>query len=869
MKQKVKRLLACVLLFALVLSCMPVFASVSVGKTILYIATDGSDKNAGTIDAPFASFEKARDTIRSMRKAGTLGEGGAVVYVRGGEYLMSKGVEFTEEDSGTENAPVTFRSYPGEDVTISGAIDVDFASFKKLDDQGMISRLSDKSAADKIVYINLYDLGLTEIPEPEWRGVYTYTYDMPNIMGKQKPDSVPSELLVNGKAQTIARYPNNDYLVISQVDDTGEIVRNWYKDYIGTDNYTPEDQRTTDPMIFRITDVRAKNWINADELLVYGTFVHSWADQTLPVAKINPDLLQITTKYPSVYGCAKDQLIYFYNLFEEIDSPGEYYIDRKSGNLYWYSVKETIESINLTVLEDYVFTLNNVKHFNIKGIDMENVRAGMVKAAGCENVSVLDCEMSISGRRAIVFSNAKNCRVANNYIHNVEGGIQLGGGDRKTLTPGNNVIENNEFFACDRLTKQQTPAITLEGVANQVLHNKVGEAEQMLVLFSGNDHLIAFNEIYDGCKNTDDIGAIYAGRSLSQRGNKIFYNYFHDIGETTRGSNGVHAIFLDDFWEAAHINGNVFENILGAGVMCAGSYNTITNNIFANIGKTSCSLNRSYDYGTGANSSDSTLRESLLNVDYLSDTWVSKYPEIANAIGEEGKLDINNYITAKNNVLYKAPEPTVSFEISQTALIENNKTYTDDPGFVDLAGRNYTLKQDSKVYTDIEGFQPIPFTRMGLYSQRAIHRVKDSGVFALNSPDAIINGEHTNTEYDVLTTNGNVYIPVRVAAQLVEGEVSYDEATQMISVSSSTQQLLFAGGGTTSATVNGEEVKLESSTLEINGTNYLSAQDVAKAFGRALIEVDGIYVITEDEGLIDKDGDAELVRYYQDALSIY
>jgi len=38
-----------------------------------------------------------------------------------------------------------------------------------------------------------------------------------------------------------------------------------------------------------------------------------------------------------------------------------------------------------------------------------------------------------------------------------------------------------------------------------------------------------------------------------------------------------------------------------------------------------------------------------------------------------------------------------------------------DPGFVDMADGDYTLREDSEVFRRLPGFEPIPFRKMGLY----------------------------------------------------------------------------------------------------------------------------------------------------------
>jgi hypothetical protein len=44
-----------------------------------------------------------------------------------------------------------------------------------------------------------------------------------------------------------------------------------------------------------------------------------------------------------------------------------------------------------------------------------------------------------------------------------------------------------------------------------------------------------------------------------------------------------------------------------------------------------------------------------------------------------------------------------------------NVTYTQNPGFVDMAGRDFRLRPDSRIFRDLPGFKPIPFEKMGLF----------------------------------------------------------------------------------------------------------------------------------------------------------
>jgi MYXO-CTERM domain-containing protein len=76
--------------------------------TDYYVAATGSDSNAGTMAAPFATLQKAVNTAVA----------GDTVYIRGGTYSITTpatsgaGINFTK--SGTATAPINYFAYPGE-----------------------------------------------------------------------------------------------------------------------------------------------------------------------------------------------------------------------------------------------------------------------------------------------------------------------------------------------------------------------------------------------------------------------------------------------------------------------------------------------------------------------------------------------------------------------------------------------------------------------------------------------------------------------------------------------------------------------------------------------------------------------------------
>lgn len=66
-----------------------------------WVATNGSDANAGTRAAPFATFEHARDVVRRLKQNGLVPKGTTTIFLRRGDYIRTNAFELTAADSGT------------------------------------------------------------------------------------------------------------------------------------------------------------------------------------------------------------------------------------------------------------------------------------------------------------------------------------------------------------------------------------------------------------------------------------------------------------------------------------------------------------------------------------------------------------------------------------------------------------------------------------------------------------------------------------------------------------------------------------------------------------------------------------------------
>ena len=160
----------------------------------LYVAPNGSDNNDGSESSPFATVQKAKETIRNMNAANSLPEGGVTVYLRGGTYYIDEGMTFTKEDSGKEGSTITYTSYPGEAVTISGQVPLEKGWFTAADDTAK-NVMIDKNAASKVLMVDLKEHGITDYGELSTRGYHYFN----------KGRYAQAELIVNDENQTLAR----------------------------------------------------------------------------------------------------------------------------------------------------------------------------------------------------------------------------------------------------------------------------------------------------------------------------------------------------------------------------------------------------------------------------------------------------------------------------------------------------------------------------------------------------------------------------------------------------------------------------------------------------------------------------------------
>ncbi len=510
--------------------------------------------NLDKTDGPFATLEGARDALRLLRGKGHL-SGGVTVNIRGGTYGRDGTFQLSAIDSGTAFRPMVWRAFHGEKVVLSGGKPI--AGFVPVRDPAARGRLGPAAAAH-VLAVDLRSQGITSYG---------------TIMQRGGP---PMELFVNGTRMTVARYPNDGWLRIADVPQSGDTMYNK-----GLEREKRYDGVPAGRHFGRIAygENEPSWWARSEDIYVHGYWTFDWSDSYQQVQEIDTVRKEITLRPPHHwYGYTKNQRFYFLNVLEELDSPGEWYMDRKRGQLYFWPDGEITEAF-ISMLEEPIIKIDSCAWTSIDGITFAYGRRGGVRMRGGHDILVAACEFTNLGGDAASIEGGTHNGIVSCSIHDVGlGGILLSGGDRKTLTPGGHYAEDNEIHNYSTWMRTGQYAVAMEGVGMRAAHNLIYDSPFEGIAIRGNDNVVEYNELHHLMKETGDAGAIHTGRDWTWQGNVIRYNYFHDLKGP--GLHGVVAVYLDDWASGFTVAGNLFYRA-GRGTMIGGGRdNVVMNNIY-------------------------------------------------------------------------------------------------------------------------------------------------------------------------------------------------------------------------------------------------------------------------------------------------
>ena len=526
-----------------------------------YVSPQGKDTWSGTLaapnaaatDGPFATLERARDEVRKLKAAGPLAEA-VTVFLRGGIYELPHAFKLGQEDSGAAEAPVVYRAWKDERPIVIGGRTV----------TGWQRHKGEIMKAD--------------VGAQGFKGI------------------VFRQLFFNGRRQTLARYPNydpNDPVAGGWAYVDGKPIP-MYKKIKGeskrTLQYKPED---------------ARDWAHPEEVEAFVFPRYNWWNNIIRIASIDRETRTITLAADASYPNRPNDRYYFRNALEELDAPGEWYLDKRTWTLYFWPARPglgdeggpppavTEAGVYAPTLQT-LMVLHGVEHVTVRGLTLECADGTAVLLKDCRNCLIAGNTLRNTGSRAtanesgIAIRGGRNNGAVGNDIYEVgSNAVSIDGGDRDTLEPGGNYADNNYIHHVGVFYKQGV-GVKVGGVGNRVSHNLIHDCPRFGIVWGGNDHVFEYNHIRHCTLETADTGAIYSWQvHWAKRGTEIRYNYLHDIvgfGQHHGKWTYPHmnwGIYLDDGTCGTHVHGNiVVRTILGGAHVHGGRDNVIENNIF-------------------------------------------------------------------------------------------------------------------------------------------------------------------------------------------------------------------------------------------------------------------------------------------------
>ncbi len=686
-----------------------------------YVATNGNDSWSGSLVAPntnktngpFATLERARNEIQKLKARGS--KAPVTVWVRGGVYSFTKKFTLGLADSGLANAPVSFRAYNNEKPVLTGSRRI--SGFKPY--KGQILQADVRSQGLENIYFR--------------------------------------QLYFNEERQPLARYPN--------FDPANPYYGGWaYVDGTPVNPNVPMPGESKRVLKMKPRDVRAWAHPEDGEVFIFPHF--NYWNNILPIASIDQANHSIILAADASYTIRPGDRYYVRNLLEELDAPGEWYLDKRTWVLYFWppvSPTDSKEVVAYAPVLDNIMEIDDASNVVIRGFTIEGSTTSAILLKNTNDCLVAGNTIrnvggSAAPSSAVEIRGGTHNGIVGNDIYEVGGNaVTISGGDRKTLTPAGNYADNNYIHHTGVFYKQGV-GITLDGVGNRASHNLIHDTPRFGIIILGNDQIVEYNIIHHVSLETQDTGAIYTnGRDwLTPRGSIIRYNYIHDsVGfgfdwtkDTWVSPFMCWGIYLDDNSNGVDVIGNiVVRAVTGLVHMHNARDSLFENNIFVNGTQEEITFDGwAKEYGVLKNLLPSMTRN-YEEYDRLPQ-W-RKYRGFAdnppqNAIPMGGNQFLRNiyfYFTpgaklysyqypyfpfqdfkSDFNIVYHFNNP-ILFSMAGTSAADQWKAWQQygfdrhsiiaDPLFLGVPNGDYRLKPESPAFR--LGFQRIPIEKIGLY----------------------------------------------------------------------------------------------------------------------------------------------------------
>jgi len=638
----------------------------------LFVSLDGNDRWSGRLprpsedagDGPLATIAGARNRVRELKATGAL-NGPVTVWIRGGRYAVSRPIVFGPEDSG----PVTYAAYPGEEPVIDGGTRITDWSREKI--------------ADADVWVA----------------------DVSKILAEKGPFR---QLFADGVRRPRSRLPKKGYF--------------WIENLPGLDL---SDALFEGSDTFQCAPGDIRNWKNLNDVEVVA--MHYWTEERMPIRSFDEETNTVKLARRSIFKLIDDigsryAKYYVENVFEALGEPGEWYLDRPTGKLYYVPMPgEDPEKTDVVVTNCYQLLKlmgkpqegGYVEFLRFVGLAFEHAdwvqpdgwgtrfdpyapvekRArhdaciwpdpcdgkgetaavpqaafnvpGAIHLEGARNCAIEDCRIERIGFYGIdLCDGCTGNRIVGNTIRDLgAGGVKLSGAGPRGAAgcrTGNNRITDNHICEGGR--------VFLSGIGVVIQHA------------FGN--LVAHNHIHDFFYSGISCGWTWGYGESAARENRIEKNHVHDLGKGVISDMG--GVYLLGVQPGTTVRGNVFHDIRASNYGGWGIYPdegsshiVIENNISYN---TSCHVFHQH-FGR-----ENTVRNNIWAFGGEGMIALSRGNEHERGFSHPGKNTSCAFTFVRNVVLTDRQPVFVGGLADETGNLENGDFESDLNLFWDVSG---------------------------------------------------------------------------------------------------------------------------------------------------------------------------------------
>ena len=630
--------------------------------------------------------------------------------MRGGVYCEADTINISY--SATWYKPLRISAYKNEEVIINAGTDIKLSDMQPASD-GFTEKIIDKPAGGKILEYNLKNAGIYDFGEISRRG---------HLISEDK--EAQAELIFGGAVQKLAGWPNSGFVGLKSVDEYG----------------TRTKTGIAKGCSFTVDYDRPSGWSRQSDAWLAGTLGPNYEFDYYPVRSFDERSRRIYLREGAVVKYYTAPYFRFENIPEELDSEGEYYIDRDKGILYFYppenADKDAVLTLTMPVKSasnaavNSLIRLDGSSNISFENITFRGARGSCVTGNGNNGISFIGCDIYGFGAHGIRLDASSNVTIRSCKIHDVgQNGVELTRcGDYDKIISNNNLVCNNDIYNFARLERSYKSGISFgyRNVGAIAARNHIHNGPHAAIIFYGVNNKIYGNEIDNVVTEFSDMDAVYANNSNYpwERGNRIFGNYFHDIGRSTLG--GVHqinvrAIRTDNKGCGLNVYENLFvrigdgnnNNNIGA-VTAEGTRNRIVNNLFVDCSETYINTQKYVEKTANENGelysdSDTVNGVSVSDLKAQMNTYLPVYakqfPELYSFFKEHPNFSKTNEF--KNNIIVNIAFPLSTYNDNvQNGVVLNAEGYrgnvnlteasgnivlSANPGFADYENDNFEL----------------------------------------------------------------------------------------------------------------------------------------------------------------------------------